>query len=417
MNLVDDLRAATADPPPTRIDIDGLIATARHRAVRRRWVAAACAVVLTATASVGLVRLTSLADSDRGRVATTLPDFADLPRPEQVWPDAVRRIPDRLPDGRPYRLHAILDDDTLLVTPDLAAASLEGPIVFDPVRGTARDLLDTALLDGTVPLDVMPGIVGGSTIVDVNGDEAVWLLPGVRDGEQAWEFWAARLDGSVPARRLARLTDPIDTGVAVEGFRLTGEAAYWTSNGAKGRNGRIAVLQLSDGSVAHTPGWAATLLSGWVTDQDQLAPAASGELWNMVTDERLRWRANADATAVACDPVACYGSAKDGGGPVTHGLDGGGLRRLPATVRVHGGFAFDGRFAVGDIVAAGDVDSAPGPDARKLPRLVWDRFTGKAAASPGGGATAFIAGTATRPLFIWQDGDGQRMALDLAAVE
>lgn len=45
MNLTDELHAAVADPPPTSIDLDRLVAYARRGVIRNRWLTGTAAVV------------------------------------------------------------------------------------------------------------------------------------------------------------------------------------------------------------------------------------------------------------------------------------------------------------------------------------------------------------------------------------
>jgi hypothetical protein len=422
VNLVDELRAATADPPPTRIDLDGLMAAGRHRMVRRRWVATACTAVLTITASVGVTRLASPPDRDNAPVTTKIPDFTHLMPPERVWPDAIRHLPTKLPDGRGYRLAAALDDGTYLVRaePDTESTDLDGPIVYDPDRATVRHLLDPKLLDG-----MTEGIGSGLPVKRV-GDEAVWLLSGARGEKAVWEFWAAPLDGGAPARRLVSLTDGNGGGLPMVSFDATDDAVYWSVPGPEGKPTGIMVLSLSGGAPRYVPGYDLTGLDGWVSTAKVTADpnpqglpatepprARSGELWNLATGERLGWRANQALDSLVCDPTACYGPTKEGkDGWVTHGLDGSGLQRLGATIRGVSGSAFNGGIAVGTISTV-----PPGRRERGLTetRVIWDRSTGKAASHSVSMITSTVAGTAERPLYTWSDGD-VRYVLDLSVI-
>lgn len=419
MNLVDELRAASADPPPTRVDLDGLMAAERRNMARRRWVVA-CAAVLAVAASVGVMRLASPADHDNAPVTTQVPDFARLHPPERVWPDAIRRLPATLPDGRDYRVAAALDDGTYLVraVPDPAkeTTDFEGPMVYDPVRATTRHLFDPALLNG-----MTAGIASGLPVKRV-GDEAVCLLSGVRAGKPVWELWAAPLDGGAPARRLASLTDETGGGMVMAAFDTTGDAVYWSVPGPEGKPTGVRVQPLSGGAPRYVPGYDLTEMDGWVSTarvtadrgsryQPPIDPprAHTGELWNMVTGKRVSWRANAALDSLICDPTACYGPAKDGW--VTHGLDGNGVARLDATFRTLSGAAFDGRFALG-VISPGSRGEAKRDTT--VTQVLWDRSTDEAASHPIGPGSA-MAGTPERPLYTWRDGDVYYV-LDLSAI-
>ncbi|GII94152.1 TolB family protein [Sinosporangium siamense] len=101
----------------------GLVATvkARHRRRRTRTTAvhAAAAVVLTAGGVGAAVSTLGRAAEPHPVVSAT--DKAEPPTDripplvEKVWPEAVHKIPARLPDGRRYDPQLLLDDRTLLV--------------------------------------------------------------------------------------------------------------------------------------------------------------------------------------------------------------------------------------------------------------------------------------------------------------
>lgn len=410
MNLIDELRAAAADPPPTRIDLDQLIAGERHRVVRRRWtVAAACAVALAIAGTMAAVRLAVPSPSnDRyGNIAGKLPDFANLKSPEEVWPQAAHRIPGKLPDGRAYQLFAALDDGRYLVRGESpgSPSDLDGPLVFDPARGTARPLFDRALIPG-----MTEGIAGNLGVVAV-GNQAVWLINGVRDGKHiVWEFWAAPLDGSTPARRLVSLSGEQAGGLAMAQFDVAGEAVYWTSPDADGQSAGIVRLPLSGGPPQLIPGSAGyfdTQVDQWVSTQDQLSSARAGTLWNLVTGERRSWTTSPRAHEVTCDPVACYGRTQDRT-VVTHQLDGTGDQELPSLVQRVGGIAAEGRFAVGTLVQPSTGSPSLAPLRESVTTFIWDRQTGKAAARPS------VAGSG---LTSWRADNGEMVVLDLKAIK
>jgi hypothetical protein len=410
MNLIDELRAASADPPPTRIDLDGLMSAERRNMARRRWVVA-CAAVFTVAASVGVVRLASPPNLGNAPVTTQVPDFTHLNPPERVWPNAIRSLPGTLPDGRAYQVAAALDDGTYLVRaePDPAkeTTDFEGPMVYDPVRATTRHLFDPALLNG-----MTAGISTGLPVKRVGG-EAVWLLSGVRAGKPVWELWAAPLDGGAPARRLASLTEETGGGMVMTAFDTTGDAVYWSIPSADGKPAGIRIQPLSGGAPRYVPGYDLTGIDGWVstahTEAQHEQPIA-GELWNMVTDKRVSWRVSGASESHVCDPTACYGPAK--GGWVTHELDGNGVARLGATFRTLSGTAFDGRFALG--IISPELRDGARRDTT-ITQVLWDRSTDKAASRPIGFDGSAVVGTAERPLYTWRDGDVYNV-LDLSAI-
>ncbi|MER7363110.1 TolB family protein [Nonomuraea wenchangensis] len=101
----------------------GLLATVktRHRRRRARTAAfrAAAAVVLVAGGVGTAVSALGASTEPRPAVSATgeaEPPADKIPPPvEQVWPQAVHKIPAKLPDGRAYYPQLLLDDRTLLV--------------------------------------------------------------------------------------------------------------------------------------------------------------------------------------------------------------------------------------------------------------------------------------------------------------
>ncbi|MFI6297157.1 TolB family protein [Nonomuraea sp. NPDC050790] len=95
---------------------DGLAATvkARHRRRRARTAAVrAAAAVVVVAGGVG-VAVDGLGAS--AQPSPAVDGTGQAPPPiEKVWPEAVRKIPAKLPDGRAYHPQLLLDDDTLLV--------------------------------------------------------------------------------------------------------------------------------------------------------------------------------------------------------------------------------------------------------------------------------------------------------------
>jgi hypothetical protein len=120
-DLADRMLAATADPPPTRIDIDGLIAAERHRARRLRWATSAgCVAAAVAAVAFAVPGLTG--SNPGGTGSRPIPDGAPaelcaplMPSPSGQQPPeqsygTVRDRPTEPVEDAVRGLTAVLDD-------------------------------------------------------------------------------------------------------------------------------------------------------------------------------------------------------------------------------------------------------------------------------------------------------------------
>jgi hypothetical protein len=351
--------AAHPVPPP---DLARIVARAEGAARPRRrsgWmvtaVAAAVAAVLCGTvAAVALTRaevhhaITPVLSPDR------IPDFAKLPGPEVVWPDAVRKLPPKLPDGSNYRVTDTTDGDDLLVVPEGRAA---GPLLFNPDTGATRSVATASVTDGLSQPRV--------SVARVASDRVVWFLEGRRDGRTAREAWLAPLTGG-EATRLADL--PAISGTAV----LAGDAMIWEAYGPGQGKDDVVIrrLPLDGGPIADVPGsrgyWLSTI-PGWITSQYPGTPFGeperTGELVDVATGKRYRWKANEEMVAtVACGPAWCTGWTV-GDEAAIQDLDGSNYVSLKERGNLDPGL--EGRLAIGSVAGRW---------------VVWDRGSGRAAA-------------------------------------
>jgi hypothetical protein len=399
--------AAQHVPPP---NLARIVARAEGGARPRRrsgWViqAVAAAVAVVVCGTVTAVAVTVTQGGTRYAVAPLfsfspdkIPDFAKLPGPESVWPDAVRRLPPTLPDGTTYRVTDTTDGDDLLVIPSGRAA---GPLLFNPDTEKTRGVATATVTDGLSQPQV--------TTAWVAGDRVVWFLEGRRAGQVAREAWLAPLGGGT-ATKLADL--PAISGTAV----LAGDAMIWEEFGpGRGKDDvKIRRLPLDGGPIADVPGsrgyWLSTI-PGWITTQypgtPHGEPERSGELVDVATGKRYRWKANEEMVAtVQCGPTWCAGWTV-GEEVAVQDLDG--REYTPLKVRGSLDPGLDGRLAIGSV---GDR------------WVVWDRETGRAAAiTPdhlddpfGQGPAPFILerGSDLRsPVQVWRTADGSYTMLDL----
>lgn len=391
-------------PPP---NLARIVARAEGGGRPRRrsgWVvqavAAAVAVVVcgTVTAAVTLAR-----PETRHGVAPLysfspdkVPDLAKLPGPEAIWPGAVRQLPGKLPDGSDYTVADTTEGDDVLVVPVGRAA---GPLLYNPDSGAIRDVATASVTNGLNQPRV--------TAARVAGDRVVWFLEGRRTGRITREAWLAPVAGG-EATKLANL--PAISGTAV----LAGDAMIWEEYGpGQGQDDvRIRRLPLDGGPVADVPGsrgyWLSTV-PGWITTQYPGSPFGeperTGELVDVATGKRYRWKANEEMVAtVACGSTWCAGGTV-GEEAAIQNLDGSGFVALKGRGSLEPGF--EGRLAIGNVGERW---------------IVWDRGTGRAAVierkrfdDPFARQSELLLESmrSRSPVQVWQAPDGTFKMLDL----
>jgi hypothetical protein len=438
--------AADRAPRPGDDFLRAVRSRQRRRRQRRAGIAAACAVALAIVAGVGVTRLAGPPPPPPEEPPAahtwsgTVPDLSHAEPPERVWPKATRRLPGTLPDGGQYKVRAILGKDRYLV--DTTSWDMRGgivsrgrpassPSVFDVKAGTVRQLGDP---DAATAKDVNFYHLGEIGVVR---DEAVWLVSVTRGNKGYTEVWAAPLDGTAAARRLIALTDADN---AIPHISFTDDGVLWRKDRANpwGPAG-IHRLPISGGEPALVPGsekfnridglspW---LFTGpWSTPMPGDAPVRQGELWNLVTGQRITWTAKNGSTDVFCDPVLCMGVTA-GKQQFVQRPDGTGYQAFPRRDGIPDGVdpALGGRFGLGLVQLAEGRNS-----------FVWDRFTGKGAVvttdlysaestksaptNPNGpttGRSEAVRGMAWNSpdggVVQWSDGNGGLYVLDLKAI-
>lgn len=422
--------AAAGAPPPGEEFLAGVRGRQRRRRNNRIIAGAACAVAITTVGAVTAVNLNTQAPAPPAyQVAAAwngkIPDFRDARPAQEVWPDAVHRLPKTLPDGRHYQVVDALDEDRYLITTFKYVAvegtklvatdrkgSGRGPSVFDAKANTVRPLFDPEEGTGKDVLDY------SLTKVARVGDWAVWnIAVGFRSGGSGVELWSSRLDGVGGPRRIAALTER-DRMLPHPG--VAGDDVYWQQSAADGTGSSgVYRLPVSGGTPQLVPGskgfswfdlspWVTS--AEWYTPLDESSEPRRGELLNLETGERRTWVANPRLKHLRCDPVLCHGETSDGT-PAVQRLDGTGLELLPKDQEATGR-AREGRFADGDVVRS---------DGRA--RYVWDRFTGEAAVTNTGlpergfpDLEDMSFGGFENTTIQWPDGENGYYVLDLDAI-
>jgi len=401
---------ATLPVPPG--NLAGIVARAERGARPPRrpgWVvqavAAAVAVVVCGTVTAVTVSRTEVHQELAPAFSPDrIPDFARLPGPAAVWPDAVRELPEKLPDGSSYQVVDTTEGDEVLV---VSGGRETGPLLLNPATQAVREVSTTAVSDGLAAPRVSTALVAG--------DRVVWFVSGRRQGGAVREAWTAPLAGGDATRLTASLPQSaVDGRVGV----LAGDVVIWEQSLPGGGQDDIVVKQLSlrDGRVSDVPGsrgyWLSTI-PGWITSQYGGTPFGeperTGTLIELATGRRATWTANDEMEmTILCGPEWCSGwnvaddaaiQRIDGSGYVDLGMRG----SLDPSI--------EGRLMIGSL----DRFS-----------VVWDLGTGRAASirqpdppregefpKPSDPASLDIGPDNRAAVFSWRAPDGSRMMLDL----
>ncbi|MFC7587900.1 hypothetical protein ACFQYP_32610 [Nonomuraea antimicrobica] len=156
----------------------------RRRRRRTRVALATAAVVLIAGGTVAVVR--------GGDTTTAVPaaqSFSAKPAApvEEVWPQAVEKIPAKGPGDRPWRAAALIDDRTAMMVASTAdAGTAEAVYAYDLDKGVHREI-------ATMPEpESGHGFAGGFTVG--NGHVAWWS--GTK--ERVAKLWTVPVSGGEP---------------------------------------------------------------------------------------------------------------------------------------------------------------------------------------------------------------------------
>jgi hypothetical protein len=242
-------------------------------------------------------------------------DLATARPAEEVWPDAVVRLPLRLPDGRAFTPKARLDDDRYVGIPTRGNA-YEPPVIYDPDDEEVTELVTAGRSRDTV---------SGLPIVSVSERVIVLTLtsrPATGDADE-WtaEVWVAPRSGGRATRRAE-----FETGSKVSPFAV-GDAVYAAVTPKQERSTTVYRLPAGDSpeqvaraeGVPHSP-YGRWFLTGPPADSPDALPSAPATFEDVVTGESRTTTVLDGLTDIVCSPETCVG--RDDAGLVAYRFDG-----------------------------------------------------------------------------------------------
>lgn len=289
--------AERAPKAPPGIGLDSRPAR-RPRAYPRVALAAAAVALAIGGATVGGRALLTGTHASGTAKAGASPALHRLkktavPAMEKVWPQAIHRVPDTLPDGRKFNPLTFLDAHTLLVSTESSFEKADALYAYDLKKHTTRQITTVV----TPPKTKM-----FASYFTTGGGHVAWAVA----GDYGAEVWAAPLAGG-KAYRVARTDATTPNHLAIDGGNV-----YWS-------------LTLNPGVYrAPIAGGAAQLVGGtgseyilqwpWVGSPRNSLGFSAGvrfaTIKNVKTGETRSARLT-DRAAWHCGPTWCVGQTKN----------------------------------------------------------------------------------------------------------
>ncbi|HEX4816461.1 MAG TPA: hypothetical protein VFV66_27285 [Nonomuraea sp.] len=282
---------------------DGLAATvkSRHRWRRARTaaVSAAAAVVLVAGGAGAAVNAIGTLGQPHPAAPATgeteLPADKIPPPIEKVWPQAVHKIPAKLPDGRAYYPQLLLDDHTLLVMTGVADGKRQFLWSYDLGTGKARRVAE------------IPPTKGSEIFADdvAAGDGTiVWWASYKEAGRpRAARIWTVPVTGGRP-----RPVTDVPLGNVMKEGHITGLTVTGSDVVFAYEKGGVHRVPLSGGSPQPVKGAERHHILQWPWVGVHRGKSTFRELLNVETGERRDAVVNADEE-VRCGLDRCAGVA------------------------------------------------------------------------------------------------------------
>ncbi|GAT70117.1 hypothetical protein PS9374_05797 [Planomonospora sphaerica] len=305
-------RAAERAPRAPGALSSQVAARSRRRRARAHALFAAAAVVVVAGGTGLAVRgaggdtappVLSPSPASTAGTASGTPSPPAVPEPvEEVWPQAVWKIPARLPGGGKFQPRAFVDDRTVLLETWESFEKANALHAYDLDTGDVRKVADIRTPKGVFAsgYSVGEGRIVWQTIEEGDGDES--------KGTRVTKFWSVPVEGGEPAAVTT------DRPVVGRGDRLTvtgGKLAFSLFEGG------VFTVPLGGGTVEPVPGADRhhILLWPWVGTPGEYTPDGEPsfeELLNAETGETSRATVRPGERNVRCGVTVCAGDRGDG---------------------------------------------------------------------------------------------------------
>jgi hypothetical protein len=371
--------AAEMGPAPAPDFFDEVRGRQRQRRQRRMTALGAAAVAVTVAIGFGAVRLLAGPVSPPESPASTLPPPtppADrVPRvvgvrpAQEVWPEAVRTLPGRLPDGRRYTLAAILGDGRYLVAPikTQGRADAAGELVqWEPATRSVT-LLGRAAPSGRYTGMAVQGRVA------VGDGHVAWVAVGVeKENTLSWgagyqEIWVAPLGGT--GHRVATV-DGLAIGQKLQ--IVAGHVVWSQLDDAAGSGSGLYRVPLAGGASQRIPdsnGYVLTATAPWAEEGNENFSGA--HQWNLADGTKRQVLAG-DYSMFRCSPAWCVGRTHED----WHMF----ARRVDGSDAVTTDFTGDFYFTANEHVVMGHAPATG--QASEVKRLLWDVSNGQTGTYP-----------------------------------
>jgi hypothetical protein len=328
---------------------------AGHRRRRRRNLAqavlAAATVVVVAGGTAAVLRhgdmtaalpSTSTSTSESASPAAGTPRAPrewPLPEPvEQVWPEAVRKVPARGPGGTKLLPQAFIDDRTLLVTTWGGFEKTDALYAYDLRTRELRKITDVPTPAGTVAF---------ASDFTVGGGQVVWWTA---TKDRQVHVWTAPVSGG-EATSIADVEVEDGGGAGLDGLAVEADRIVFSLF-----SGGVFTVPAAGGEVRTVPGGAGMHLLEWPWVGSP-GPFAEGNgarftsITNVETGETSAAVTRPGEGGLVCGARLCAG-VRDGGKSFYRLRDGSQEKELPMNDLMPDGLARE-RFLVAPVTAEG----------------------------------------------------------------
>ncbi|MFF3671073.1 TolB-like translocation protein [Microtetraspora malaysiensis] len=271
----------------------------RVRRMRVQALVAAAAVVVIAGGAAVAVRGAGHDPTAVNPSVTPSPTATEMRIPafvEEVWPQAVWKIPAKLPGGRKFQPRGFIDDHTLLLETWESFEKANAIYAYDLDSGRVRKITNIRTPKGVYASGY---VVGGGRIV--------WQTIDVVRGEPVTSFWSAPVaGGKATAIATERAVKGRGDQLAVVGDRLAFSLL----------EGGVFTVPLDGGAVKPVAGAAGhhILRWPWVGAPGEYTPEGETsfqELLNVETGETSRAVVHPGEQYVRCGVTTCTGTKAD----------------------------------------------------------------------------------------------------------